>query len=152
MKTLISISLFLALSVCAFAQPQPMGPYGTIPASTITALPATTSALTARQVVGMTKSTATAAATLTTPTATVLCTLFPFVGASNAGSFNWWWIVRNDSAGANTVTIAGGSGVTISGTATIAQNAAKMFLVNISGCGSGQTPAAVAYSMGSTTF
>lgn len=150
MKTLSLIFLIFALSFAAFAQPQPISTRNTIPMNTITALPATTSALTARQVVGITKSTATAAATLTTPTATVLCTLWPWLAASRSGSFNWLWIVRNDSAGANTVTIAGGSGVTVSGTATVAQNAARNFIVNITGCGG--TPAAVAYSVSAYTF
>lgn len=37
--------------------------------------------------------------------------------------------VKNISAGANTITVAGGTGVTISGTATIAQNNTRQFLV-----------------------
>ena len=38
------------------------------------------------------------------------------------------WYVRNVSGGAYTLTIAGGTGVTIVGTATIAQNAVRTFV------------------------
>lgn len=47
-------------------------------------------------------------------------------GVAVGSSFNF--VVRNTSGAAETITFTGGTGVTISGTATIAQNNSKMFL------------------------
>jgi hypothetical protein len=56
-------------------------------------------------------------------------------------------VVINASGGANLVTIAGGEGVTISGVATVAQNASKIFIGRVTGV---TTPAITYYGLGST--
>jgi hypothetical protein len=56
-------------------------------------------------------------------------------------------VVINASAGNNLVTIAGGEGVTISGVATVAQNASKIFIGRVTGV---TTPAITYYGLGST--
>jgi hypothetical protein len=55
-------------------------------------------------------------------------------------------VVINASAGAHTITFAGGSGVTVSGVATVAQNASKVFLGRVTGV---TTPAITLYGLGS---
>ena len=54
-------------------------------------------------------------------------------------------LIRNTSAGANTITLAGGTGVTISGTATVAQNINRRFLGYVTGV---TTPAITFYNCG----
>lgn len=128
----------------------PLGPYGTVSWNGIAVLPTTTATLTPNQMVGLGAGALSGAATYTTPSATALCSLWPFVGSSNAASFNWDWFVRDTAAGSNSITVAAGSGVTVSGTATVAQNNIKHFKVNVTGCGG--TPAAVVYSLGTSVF
>jgi len=113
-----------------------------------------TATLTPGQMSTLLTGTPTAAATYTTPTATLLCRLFPTaISKSNAaGTINFWWefYVKNTSAGANTITMAGGTGVTTVGTMTAAQNAITHFLVVLNNCGA--TPAAQLISLGTSTF
>ena len=70
--------------------------------------------------------TPTAAAAYTLPTATLL-----IAAMSNpvANGTNYRLIVKNTSAGAFTITMTAGVGVTITGTATIAQNNFREFLI-----------------------
>ena len=63
------------------------------------------------------------------------------VGAKVGQTFLWF--VKNTTTADFTLTIAGGTGVTITGTATIAQNYTKIFLVRLDNV----TPAAEAVSM-----
>jgi hypothetical protein len=70
--------------------------------------------------------TPTAAAALTTPTAAAI--LLAIAGAP-LNQVAATLIIRNTSAGANTITFTAGSGVTITGTATIAQNKEATFLI-----------------------
>lgn len=58
--------------------------------------------------------------------------------------------LRNTSGGAFTITLTAGTGVTISGTATIAQNNQKRFRVVITTIGA--VPAVTIYSMGTVVF
>lgn len=80
---------------------------------------------------GMIVGTPTGAANYTTDTATNIINDFlsfcsPFIGQS------YEFVIQNISAGANTITLAAGTGVTLSGgTVTIAQNAARRFKVVI---------------------
>lgn len=60
-----------------------------------------------------------AAGTFTTPTAAAICAgLGGPLSAAGQPGFGWYWDVKDTGAG--TRTIAGGTGVTVSGTATIA--------------------------------
>ncbi len=81
------------------------------------------------------------ARTDTTPTATAL--IAALKDARVGSSFRL--IVKNTSSGANAVTLAGGTDVTIVGTATIAQNNTKEFLAVVTNVG---TPAISMYSLG----
>jgi hypothetical protein len=58
-------------------------------------------------------------------------------------------VVINASAGANTITIAGGTDVTVSGVATVVQNASKVFLGRITAVAAG-SEAITLYGLGST--
>lgn len=141
--------LLFSMSTLAIAQPAPLGPMGNLPFSQLN-VATDTASLVPSQMVGLLVGTPTAGATYTTPTATQLCALFPFVGASNATSFSWLFVVKNTSAGANTITLAGGTGVTLSGTGTAAQNTVRLFMIEVRGCGG--TPAALLYSLNTGSF
>lgn len=69
--------------------------------------------------------TGTTPATLTTRTATLM---FGDIPNAQIG-FTYLLFIRNSSGSANTATIAGGVGVTVTGTATIAQTVTRMFNV-----------------------
>jgi hypothetical protein len=58
--------------------------------------------------------------------------------------------IRNTSAGAFTITVTAGTGGTVSGTATIAQNNTKSFLVVFTNVTPG-TEAFTIYSLGTVT-
>lgn len=147
MKTVL---LLMCLSVAGlFAQTQPLGPYGNIPVNTAnTAID--TATLSVGQMAGVLTGTPTAAATYTTPSATALCALFPFVASGNAQNWNYDWLVKNTSLGANAITLAGGSGVTLVGTGTAAQNAARHFKVVFNTCTG--TPAVQLISLETSAF
>lgn len=70
--------------------------------------------------------TQTGAATVTTPTAVLWIAAIPNLILGNS------YILRviNSSSGAFTITVAGGTGVTVNGTATVAQNTWREFIVN----------------------
>lgn len=136
-------------------QTMPLGPYGQVPIRTGNTA-ADTATLVLGQMSTLLTGTPTAAANYTTPTATLLCSLFPFVGSGGVNNFSWDFFVKNTSAGANTITVVGGTGVTVTGTATIAQNAIKHFKIVLTACPIPGTtsPTAVAQvlSLGSSTF
>lgn len=79
-----------------------------------------------------------------TPTAALLNTQLgnPAVGASVVVT------IRNTADAAETITMSGGTGVTISGTATIAQNNQKSFLC----VKTAATPTFTIYSLGTVVF
>lgn len=117
-----------------------------ITAMTYTVLPAThvlvntattdTATLTVAQLFGgRITGTPTAAATYTTPTATLISGAFKpcYVGSTTE------FIVRNTSAGANTITLAAGTGVTLTGTMTIAQNNERRFIIQVTNCNTAVT-------------
>jgi hypothetical protein len=88
----------------------------------------------------------TAAETLTTDTAANIIAAvpyYPYVGV------NWRLRILNESSGNYAWTVAAGSGVTLTGTATIAQNTWREFLVTITGVG---TPAVTLQSVGVGTW
>lgn len=77
-----------------------------------------------------------------TPTAALLKAAFPGVNTGTAFEFT----IRNTADAAETITITAGTGVTLSGTMTIAQNNSKRFLLQFTNTGS--TPTATLYSLG----
>lgn len=82
-----------------------------------------------------------------TPTAALLVAALPdaIVGTS------FRVVIRNTSDAAETLTITGGTGVTVSGTATIAQNNSKEFLVRLDNV-TAAAEAVTVYSMGTAVF
>ena len=87
-----------------------------------------------------------AAATYTTATAAAIVSA---IGGDCAIGTTFMVVVLNASAGANTITVEGGSGVTVSGVATVAQNASKIFLGRVTAVASG-SEAITLYGLGST--
>jgi ABC-type Fe3+ transport system substrate-binding protein len=88
----------------------------------------------------------TAAATYTTATAAAIVAA---IGGDCAIGTTFMVVVINASAGANTITIAGGTGVTVSGVATVVQNASKEFLGRVTAVAAG-SEAITLYGLGST--
>ncbi len=86
----------------------------------------------------------TAAATYTTATA---ADIVAAIGSDCAVGTTFMLVVINASAGANLITVGAGDGVTISGVATVAQNASKIFLGRVTDIG---TAAITLYGLGST--
>jgi hypothetical protein len=119
----------------AFAQlVYPLGPYGN--AGFANSAFINTATVPAYSMVGLVTGTPTAGATYTTDTAVNLCALFPFVGSQTAGAsqYAWDWYIKNTAGGAFTITAAGGTGVTLSGTGTAAQNNMRHFKVVLTSC------------------
>ena len=88
-----------------------------------------------------------AAATYTTATAAAIVAA---IGGDCAVGTTFMVVVLNASAGAYTITIAGGTDVTVSGVATVAQNASKVFLGRVTNVTAG-SEAITLYGLGSTT-
>jgi hypothetical protein len=132
-------------------QTMPLGPYGNIPLLSSNPVATDTATLTLSQMRGMLTDTPTMdAQTLTTPTAAILCAAFPFVATSQAIGWNFDWWVKNTSLGAHTITIGGGSGVSLVGTGTAAQSFIRHFKVTFpTGC---RTNAVTLISMETTAF
>jgi hypothetical protein len=130
----------------------PLGPYANT--GFLNSVGGTTGAFTvpAFNMVGITSGALTAAATYTTDTATNLCALFPFVQTLTPGSANyaWDWYVRQ-TGGAFTITVAGGTGVTLVGTGTVAQAAVRHFKIQLTNCTAGAASANL-YSLETATF
>ena len=88
----------------------------------------------------------TAAATYTTATAEAIVEA---IGGDCAVGTTFMLVVLNASAGANTITIAGGTDVTVSGVATVVQSASKVFLGRVTNVTAG-SEAITLYGLGST--
>ena len=71
------------------------------------------------------------------------------IGGDCAIGTTFMVVVINASAGANTITIAGGTDVTVSGIATVVQNASKVFLGRVTAVTAG-SEAITLYGLGST--
>ena len=133
----IAFGLIAGGVVLMFAQlPAPMQQYGNIPWSTANTLASTaTATLPAQQLLGLLTVTGTTGMTLTTDTATNICSLFPFVG--NSGAQNWAYdFYAKDTGASATTTFAGGSGVTLVGTGTVVggANNVRHFKVVLNAC------------------
>lgn len=149
MKLKICVSFLLAFCVALAAQ-APVAPLLNPQSFWSANVAADTATLTVNQVSqGVLKGTPTSAATYTTPSATAWCAAFPQL--ANQGASNGWFdlYVLNTSAGANAITLAGGSGVTLRGTGTAAQNAERHFRVIFKCTG---TPAIDLLSLETATF
>ena len=123
--------------VLIFGQyPAPIQQYGNIPWSTGNTFASTaTATLTGNQMLGLLTITGTTGMTLTTDTATNICSMFPFVG--NTGAINWAYdFYAKDTGGSGTTTFAGGSGVTLVGTGTVVggSNNVRHFKVVLNAC------------------
>ncbi len=87
--------------------------------------------------------------TATTPTATdIINALQSFAEKAWIG-MAFEFVIKNTSDGAETITVAAGTGITLSGTATIAQSNAKRFRVVVTNV---DAPAVTIYSLGTETF
>ena len=133
----LSIFVFSAFVFVAvlFAQNRlTQGPYGRI---FRLATAGDTTALTTTQMAGLLSGTPTAAANYTTPTAAQFCSALPQVAQLSGGTNNNFALdsfIRNTSAGAFTITVVAGAGVTLTGTMTIAQNTIRHFLIVPTAC------------------
>jgi len=111
---------------------------------TQTALTGTATVTAAQLLTKVLDGTPVAAATYTLPTAALLVEAIE--GATVGDSFEF--LVNNKSAGANTITVAGGSGGTADGTLTVAQNVIRSFRIILTNVTSGAEAYAV-YGIGS---
>lgn len=108
-----------------------------------------TTTLTTGQVApGILLGTPTTAATYTLPTAANLCSAWPGVALQAPGTntnFGFAQEIRNISGGANTITIAANSGVTLAAgnTNTIAQNHTRVFIYTFTSCAPKNNPSGV---------
>jgi hypothetical protein len=122
-------------------------PGGLLPGQITLAAPTATATLTAGQSYNsIVRGVPSAAATYTTATAAAVVAA---IGGDCAIGTSFRVVVINASAGANTITIAGGSGVTVSGVATVVQNASKEFIGYVAAVESG-SEAITLYGLGST--
>ena len=122
-------------------------PGGLLPGQITLAAPTATATLTAAQSYNsIVRGVPAAAATYTTATAAAVVAA---IGGDCAIGTSFRVVVINASAGANTITIAGGSGVTVSGVATVVQNASKEFIGYVTAVESG-SEAITLYGLGST--
>lgn len=153
------VALVLAIGPAMFLyekmeaqQALPLGAYGNIPALTGNVGATITGTVPSTQMAGLLNQTPGAAITDTTDTATNLCALFPVV--QNQGAFSWDLWSKNIGAG-GIITWAGGAGVTLVGTGTIATNSVRHFKVTVNGCGTGTptpTPTAQLISLETSAF
>lgn len=90
--------------------------------------------------------TLTANRTLTTDTAANIVGAISGATADTAFRF----LLKNDTSGAYTITLAAGTGVTLTGTATITQGSTREFLIVLTNVGSG-TEAVTIYSLAEGT-
>ena len=119
-------------------------PVGLIPGSMSLAEPTATATLSATNSHNVIiRGVPTAAATYTTATASAILAA---LGDDTVIGTTFQVVVINASAGAFTITLAGGTNVTVSGVATVAQNASKVFLGRVT---STTTPAITFYGLGS---
>ena len=122
-------------------------PGGLIPGQMKLAAPTATATLSAANSYNVIiRGVPTAAATYTTATA---ADIVAAIGSDCAVGTTFMVVVLNASAGANTITVAGGTDVTVSGVATVAQNASKVFLGRVSNVTAG-SEAITLYGLGST--
>ena len=122
-------------------------PGGLLPAQMKLAAPTDTATLSAANSYNViVRGVPTAAATYTTAAA---ADIVAAIGGDCAVGTTFMVVVLNASAGSNTITVAGGTDVTVSGVATVVQNASKIFLGRVTNVTSG-SEAITLYGLGST--
>lgn len=122
-------------------------PGGLLPAQMKLAAPTGTATLsTANSFNAIVRGAPTGNATYTTATAAAV---IEAIGGDCEVGTSFMLIVINAAAGNHTITLAGGSGMTISGVATIAQSASKIFVGRVTDV-TGGSEAITLYSLGST--
>jgi hypothetical protein len=122
-------------------------PGGLLPAQMKLAEPTDTATLSAANSYNaIVRGVPTAAATYTTATAAAIVAA---IGGDCAVGTTFMMVVLNASAGSYAITVAGGTDVTVSGVATVAQNASKVFLGRVTNVTSG-SEAITLYGLGST--
>lgn len=91
--------------------------------------------LTAAQVAGgqLTHLATSGATALTTPTAALWAAALPFALPLPAANFSFSYVLRVYNTNGGTLTLTGGTGVTINGTATLATNVFRDYLVTVGG-------------------
>lgn len=154
MKRIFLMAAFVFAVAMAGAQTMPLQRIAGIPARTGNSVclgASGTVAMTPTQVSNIAVTGQSGALTCTTPTATQLCALFPFVGGT-APNFHWDMYLVNGGTG--TVTTALGAGVTNTAYTNIYTTAAgsvRHFLFVLTNCASG-TQAAQILSLGTSVF
>jgi len=122
-------------------------PGGLLPGVCVLAEVTNTATLTAAQSYSsIVRGIPTSAATYTTATAAAIISA---IGGDCAVGTCFRIVVLNAAASAITITIGGGSGVTVSGVATVVQNASKEFIGYVTNVTAG-SQAITLYGMGST--
>ena len=122
-------------------------PGGLLPAQMKLAEPTATATLSAANSYNViVRGVPTAAATYTTAAA---ADIVAAIGGDCAVGTTFMVVVLNASAGSNAITVAGGTDVTVSGVATVAQNASKIFLGRVTNVTS-DSEAITLYGLGST--
>jgi hypothetical protein len=113
---------------------------------------ATTTGITldqARLINGVLSHAPTGAVNDVTDTAANIVAALPGCYGSSVGGTSFTFILRNTSAGANTITVTPGTGVTLTGTMTVAQNFYRSFSGIVTNC---TTPAVTLFSLGTGAF
>jgi len=110
-----------------------------------------TGTVSAQQLTGVLTDTNTGAAALTTDTATNICALFPAAGNTGGGNSAYIFWLKNSASSSGAVTLTAGTGVTITGTATVAAGSIKPF-IGVMACPPGTTAAVNYVSLGTSVF
>lgn len=131
-----ALAFLLTFALVIHAQTVPLNPAGELMFST-TNVAADTISLTNTQMVGLLTGTPTAAANYTTRTAVQACAYFRNIVPPNVANYSWDLWIKNTSGGANTITVVAGSGFTLVGTGTAAQNNVRHLKFVLTNCTSG---------------
>lgn len=138
---LLKSAIIALLAVALVTGQQATSPavtYGGIMNSGVSAIaPGGATTFYGNQLFGQLVSTGTAAYTGTTDTAANICAMLPVNGQA-APQYGWLWQVLNTSGSADTITLAGGTGVTLNSTSlTVPQNDFKLFWMQATNCSAG---------------
>lgn len=123
----------------------PMLQYGVLPFSTANTATGTATLSIGQIATGLLVGTPVTTATYTTPAASAFCAAFPFVKTNSQKRWSYDFYVKNMTTGVG-ATLAGGSGVTISGSGLVGGLGVKRFRVILDDCG---TPAVHILPIGS---
>lgn len=132
-----------------FSQTAPILPFGVLNVSTANTA-TTTAVLSVGQVSqGLLTGTPGGNATYTTPSAAAWCGAFPFLGANGQKGWDFAYDVKNTSPSGQTITVAGGSGVTVQSDGLVPGGSVKHYRVVFRDC---QVPAITMVPVGSNLF